>query len=49
MTYTNEDHANALKAAREGTANDFQKAKLREAAEQAGSRGSEAGRALEGK
>lgn len=49
MTYTDADHQAALQAARNGTADKHQQAKLTEAAKQAGSRGDEARRALQGK
>lgn len=48
-TWTNADHQKALQAARNGTANKYQQAKLAEAAKQAGARGREAARALQGK
>ena len=49
MTYTDNDHRAALQAARNGQATAEQERKLQEAARQAGSRGDEARRALQGK
>lgn len=49
MTYTDADHRKALQAARNGTADKYQQAKLTEAAKQAGARGREAAQALQGK
>ncbi len=49
MTYTDDDHRAALQAARNGQATAEQERKLQEAARQAGSRGDEARRALQGK
>jgi thymidine phosphorylase len=49
MVYTNADHQAALQAARNGQATAEQERKLQEAARQAGARGREAARALQGK
>lgn len=49
MGYTNDDHKHALQAVRNGVANKEQERKVAEAAKQAGSRGEEAKRALQGK
>ena len=49
MTYTDADHQAALQAARVGQADKRQLEKLAEAARQAGARGREAARALQGK
>ncbi|MDO5343926.1 MAG: hypothetical protein Q4F02_03395 [Candidatus Saccharibacteria bacterium] len=49
MAWTNADHQAALQAARNGQATPHQEQKLQEAASQAGSRGREAARALQGK
>lgn len=48
-TWTNADHQAALQAAKNGTANKYQQTKLAEAAKQAGPRGDEARKALQGK
>lgn len=49
MAWTNADHQSALQAARAGQADKRQVEKLTEAASQAGTRGDEARRALQGK
>lgn len=49
MSWTDKDHRDALQAARAGVANPRQQEKLAEAARQAGARGREAARALQGK
>lgn len=49
MSWTDKEHAAALQAARAGQADKRQLEKLAEAAKQAGSRGREAARALQGK
>lgn len=49
MAWTDKDHAAALQAARAGHADQRQLEKLAEAARQAGARGDEAHRALQGK
>lgn len=49
MSWTNQEHEAALQAARAGQADKRQQAKLAEAAKQAGPRGDEARRALQGK
>ena len=49
MVYTDADHQAALQAAKNGTADKYQQAKLAEAAKQAGARGREEARALQGK
>lgn len=49
MSWTDKDHQTALQAARAGTADRRQQDKLAEAAKQAGQRGREAARALQGK
>ena len=49
MTWTPQDHQAALQAARAGKADPHQQKKLAEAAKQAGARGREAARALQGK
>ena len=49
MAYTDADHQAALQAARENKADKYQLEKLKEAASQAGSRGEEARRTLQGK
>ena len=49
MSWTDKEHQAALQAARTGTADQRQQEKLAEAARQAGPRGREAARALQGK
>lgn len=49
MVYTDADHRAALQVARNGQATAEQERKLQEAASQAGARGREAARALQGK
>lgn len=49
MTYTENQHRAALTAVRNGVASKEQERKVAEAAKQAGSRGNEAKRALQGK
>ena len=49
MSWTSQEHQAALQAARAGQADQRQLEKLTEAARQAGSRGREAARALQGK
>ena len=49
MSWTSQEHQAALQAARAGQADQRQLEKLAEAARQAGSRGREAARALQGK
>ena len=49
MVYTDADHQAALQAARAGQADKCQLEKLAEAAKQAGARGREAARAIQGK
>ena len=49
MSWTPQEHQAALQAARTGTADRRQQGKLAEATKQAGARGREAARALQGK